>query len=121
VACELCGYSWFHLADRTSLIAFISFHFPFNAYFPSKVAPRRADCHNPEFRKCSGGEFEMAIIRTSIELRVLQKALAIHLGAIAICGLGVNGPSTVSTVVVRPKEIHDVLVNPGMGLLHFSD
>jgi len=52
---------------------------------------------------------------------VLQKALAIHLGAIAFCGLGgESARAQLSTVVVRPKEIHDVLVNPGMGITTFQ-
>jgi len=52
---------------------------------------------------------------------VLQKALAIHLGAIAFCWLGGEpARAQLSTVVVRPKEIHDVLVNPGMGITTFQ-
>src|SRR5438445_13572509 len=49
---------------------------------------------------------------------VLQKALAI---AIAFYGLGGEpARAQLSTVVVRPKEIHDVLVNPGMGITTFQ-
>jgi hypothetical protein len=63
----------------------------------------------------------MAIIRTSTKFAVLQKALAIELGAIAFCGLGGEAArAQLSTVVVRPKEIHDVLVNPGMGITTFQ-
>jgi Domain of unknown function (DUF4832) len=52
---------------------------------------------------------------------VLQKALAIPLGAIVFCGLGGEpARAQLSTVVVRPREIHDVLVNPGMGITTFQ-
>src|SRR6266403_3378757 len=50
-----------------------------------------------------------------------SSALAIHLGAIAFCGLGGEpARAQLSTVVVRPKEIHEVLVNPGMGITTFQ-
>lgn len=52
---------------------------------------------------------------------VHQKALAIPLCAVAFCGLGGEpARAQLSTVVVRPKEIHDVLVNPGMGITTFQ-
>src|SRR5437899_5318350 len=42
------------------------------------------------------------------------------LGALLILSTGSHGFAQSNVIVVRPKEIHDVLVNPGMGITTFQ-
>jgi hypothetical protein len=51
------------------------------------------------------------------EVKLLFVSLNVVLAAIA---LSLDGDCQTRNVIVRPKEIHDILVNPGMALLLFS-
>src|SRR5438876_11762199 len=42
------------------------------------------------------------------------------LGTLLVLATGHQGFAQSNVVVVRPKEIHDVLVNPGMGITTFQ-
>ena len=94
------------------LIAFIFFHFPFQCFIFSGL------WSGTMFPSCElvwlGGLASFQLVCSS------APNLAIFL-VIAFLALGAGSASAQrDSVIVRPKEIHDVLVNPGMGITTFQ-